>query len=338
MSPGRLGTWAMKRLLFHSGLLRLAVLARRSDALVLRYHAITPGTDEVAYAAPEVCLPLAAFRVQMAFVRRAYTVIPLDDLVARLARGETLPPRALAITFDDGYADNHDVALPVLARLGLTATVYVTTGSLDGGPPLWMAAVRALVRGAVGPVLDVPGVEPIVLGPASERGPAARTLTRALVPLVADERARRLASAAATAGVDVAAILAGTMMTWDQVRALAAAGWTIGAHTVTHANVALADAATAESEIAGARDAIAARLGADVRHFAYPNSGGAHRYVDERVAALLRRLGFRSAVTSRPGPIRAGADPFTLPRLGVSPRLAPVSELAAALVRQRLAA
>jgi peptidoglycan/xylan/chitin deacetylase (PgdA/CDA1 family) len=338
MRATRLGTWAVKRLLFHSGLLRLADLARRSDALVLRYHAITPGPDEVAYATPDICLPVAALRVQMAFVRRAYTVIPLAELVERVAGGAPLPPRALAITFDDGYADNHDLALPVLARLGLTATVYVTTDSLEGGPPLWMAAVRALVLGSRGPALRVPGLDPIALGPAGSRGPAARTLTRALVPLAAAERADRIAAAAADAAVDLERALTGTMMTWSHVRALARAGWTIGAHTMTHANVALAGPAAAEAEIAGARAAIAAAVGDPVVHFAYPNTGGAHRYFDDAVGGVLRRLGFRSAVTSRAGSVRAGSDPFVLPRIGVSPRLASVSELAAALVRQRLAA
>ncbi len=128
------------------------------------------------------------------------------------------------------------------------------------------------------------------------------------------------------------------MLGWAQVRELAAAGWTIGAHTVTHPNLALAAPAEAEAEIAGSRDAIAAALGERPLHFAYPNSGGEHRYFDAAVAGALRRLGFRSAAVSKPGLVCPGTDPFTLPRLGVGPRLVPVSELAAALARQRLAA
>lgn len=329
----------VKRVLYHSGLLGLAGLARRrAGALVLRYHAVTEGDREVLYATPEICMPLAAFRLQMAFVKRAYSVLPLDELAARVAAGSALPPRALAITFDDGYADNHRLAFPVLRQLGLTATVFVTTGSLDGGPPLWMAAVRALVAGATGGALQLPGMAPVELGPAGSRGPAARALTRALVPLGASERAERLAAAAAAAGVDPARALAGTMLDWAQVRELAQAGWTIGAHTVSHPNVALVAPAEAEAEIAGSRDAIAARIGSAPEHFAYPNSGGAHRYFDPATGALLGRLGFRSAVTSQPGVLRAGADRYALPRIGVGPRLAPVSELAAALARQRLAA
>src|SRR5262249_13035587 len=135
----RMGTWAMKRALFHSGLLSLAELARgRNGAVVLRYHAITDGVAEVPYATPDICLPVEVFRLQMAFVKRAYSVLALDELVERLERRSALPPRALAITFDDGYADNHRLALPVLRALGLHATLYIATAAVDGGPPPWI--------------------------------------------------------------------------------------------------------------------------------------------------------------------------------------------------------
>ena len=332
----------MKRVLFHSGLLALARLARqRVRGVVLRYHALTEGRDEVLYAAPDICLPVDVFRLQMAFVQRAYRVVSLDELVHALERGAQLPPRALVVTFDDGYEDNHRLGLPVLRALGLPATVYVATGAVDGGPPFWVAAARALALGAPGDVLEMPGqpsLPPIALGPPERREVAAKTLTRALVPLRSDARAKLLSEAAAAAGVDLDRMLAGTMLTWNQIRELHGAGWTIGAHTVTHANVALAAPEDAEADIVGSRDAVAAALGTGVDHFCYPNSGGQHRYVSPGVIEILRRHRFRSATTSRPGALRPDADRFQLPRLGVSPRLGPVVELATALERQRLAA
>jgi peptidoglycan/xylan/chitin deacetylase (PgdA/CDA1 family) len=329
----------VKRALYHSGLLALARLSRaRGRAIVLRYHALTDDAAPVVYAAPSICMAVGAFRAQMAFVRRAYTVVPLGDLVDAVVGGGKLPPRALAITFDDGYADNHRLALPVLRELGLSATVYVTSEPIDRRAPLWVSAARAIALGAPGPVLDVPGSEPLALHGPAEREAAAGMLTRALVVREAAERRELLARLAAGAGVDLDRVLAGAMLTWPQVRELAAAGWTIGAHTVTHANLALAGAAAAEAEIAGSRDAIEAAVGAPVRHFCYPNSGGRHEYFSPEIARVLGRLGFRSATTSRPGALVPGVDPFFLPRLGVGPRLALVPELAAAVERQRQAA
>src|SRR5262249_9135228 len=119
---------------------------------------------------------------------------------------------------------------------------------------------------------------------------------------------------------------------------LARAGWTIGAHTVTHSNVALVGAARAEAEIAGSPDALASAIGPPVTHFCYPNSRRHDPYLGPEGTDVPRRLGFDSAAPSPARPPGPGADPFLLPRLGVSPRLAPVADLAAAVERQRLAA
>lgn len=327
----------LKRALFRSGLLSLARLARQHHrGVLLRYHALTEGAAPVPYAAPDICLPVELFRLQMAFVKRAYSVVSLDALVGVLEHGARLPKRALAITFDDGYADNYRLGLPVLASLGLPATVYVATGSVAGGAPFWVGAVRALVLAAAGPSLELSDGSNVALD--GNRAAAVKDLTRRLVPLAAPARAELLAATASRAGLDLHALLAGTMLTWEDIRALHAAGWTIGAHTVTHSNVALVAADEAEREILGSRDALAAAIGSPVQHFCYPNTGGQHRYFSPEIAALLRRHGFRSATTSRPGALRPDADRFALPRLGVSPRLGSVSALAAALERQRLAA
>jgi peptidoglycan/xylan/chitin deacetylase (PgdA/CDA1 family) len=331
-------TRVAKRLLHHSGLLGLVRLARsHAGGVVLRYHALTETAAPVVYAAPSICMPIAAFRMQMAFVKRAYTVLPLDELVSAVVGGGKLPARALAITFDDGYADNHRLGLPVLRALGLPATIYVATGAVEDAAPFWVSAVRAIALGARD-AIPMPDGGVHRLDEPGGREAAAGALTRELVPVAAEARAVWLGETARKAGVDLARTLAGTMLGWAQIRELAAAGWTIGAHTVTHSNVALVEEARAEAEIADSRDALASATGTAVRHFCYPNSGGRHPYFASSVTGVLRKLGFRSATTSRPGPLRPGVDPFLLPRLGVSPRLAAVPDLAAAMERQRLAA
>lgn len=343
MAPARtrdrrgLAVWAAKRVAYHGGVLAVARRARRRQrAIVLRYHAVTAGSD-VDYAAPEICMPVEAFRVQMEFVQRAYRVVPLGELVEALRRDAPLPAGALALTFDDGYADNHRLAAPILRTLGLPATVYVATGSIDDRAPFWVAAVRVLARRAPTPI-RMRGLDPIDVHDAAAREAAARTITGALVPLEARERADRIAEAATAAGVDVDGALAGTMLTSAQIADLHREGWTIGAHTVTHGNVAQMTPPAAVREIVESRDALAAIVGESVTHFCYPNTGGRHRYFDDEAAAILAREGFRSATTSRPGAVRRGVDPFFLPRLGVSPRLTDVVDLATAVERQRLVA
>jgi peptidoglycan/xylan/chitin deacetylase (PgdA/CDA1 family) len=311
-------------------------LRRRERAIILRYHAVTDGS-EVPYAAPDICLPVGALRLQMAFVKRAYRPVRFDELVEALHRGGALPPRGLAVTFDDGYADNFHLAFPVLRALDVPATVYVATGAADDGEPFWVAAVRVLVLAARDTV-RVPGLDPVAVDSGVDRAAVTKRLVRALVPLSVTERRDRLAAAAAAAGVDLQAALRGTMLSSAQIAELARAGWTLGAHTVTHGNVALMPAGDAEREIVESRDVLAAASGRPVIHFCYPNTGGQHRYYSDDVAGTLRRLGFRSAAISGSAAISPQVNPYFIPRLGVSPRLAPVVELAAAVERRRLAA
>ena len=115
---------------------------------VLVYHRVLAQPDPLLSRVMDV----AAFRERMQWLREYFTVLPLDEAVSALARG-TLPARAAAITFDDGYADNATVALPALCELGLTATFFVSSGYLDGGR-MWNDTLIEVVRSARGPVLD----------------------------------------------------------------------------------------------------------------------------------------------------------------------------------------
>ena len=89
----------------------------------------------------------------MRWVKCWFNVLPLGEAVTRLGEGR-LPERPLAITFDDGYADNAAVAAPILLGLGIPATFFVATGFLDGGR-MWNDTVIEAVRAAAGPVLDL---------------------------------------------------------------------------------------------------------------------------------------------------------------------------------------
>jgi peptidoglycan/xylan/chitin deacetylase (PgdA/CDA1 family) len=106
----------------------LAPSGARGRLSILIFHRIL--------AAPDALLPdeldAARFDAVCGWLRRWFNVLPLDEAVRQLAAGD-LAARALSITFDDGYADNHNVALPILARHGMCATFFVATGFLDGG-------------------------------------------------------------------------------------------------------------------------------------------------------------------------------------------------------------
>ena len=131
--------------------------------------------------------------------------------------------------------------------------------------------------------------------------------------------------------------LADIMMTWNELREMSAEGMTIGAHTVSHPNIPNTPPEEALEEIVGSRDQIAGMLGTTVAHFSYPNGRGA-AHLTEAVRGIVRQAGFLSAVTSVPGCVRTGADPWALRRVGVYNRHRHMPSFSLDMERARLRA
>lgn len=272
---------------------------------ILIYHRVAPGPSPFAIDA----VPLGRFTAQMEHVARAYRVLPLEELHARAIAG-TVPPGALAITFDDGYADNLELAHPVLARLGLPAAVFLVTGCVGTGEVPWHDRVlRAFERTPrrSAPIPGAPGQT--ALHDASARRAAAFRALALLKPLPESERldsVRRLATLLDAPDADAPGQR--LMLDWDQVRALHRAGWAIGSHTVTHPILSRQDPARVREELTSSKRVIEEALGAPVVLFAYPN-GRPEDYTED-VVRRVGEAGYRVAVTTTFGTNEAGDDPL----------------------------
>jgi peptidoglycan/xylan/chitin deacetylase (PgdA/CDA1 family) len=285
---------------------------------ILRYHAICD--PRAGYADPGICVSPAAFEGHVAYLARHYSVLPLPEAVAALKRGATLPPNAVAVTFDDGYADNL-AAARVLHRFGLSGTFYITAGCLAGEAPFWPAEIRALIPAvkarslnliAAGKTVQIP------LGNDAERRAALKTISRLFkghtIPVRESLREQLRSAAGGGAGTEC-------MLRWEGVAEMSQLGMTIGSHTVTHPNLPSAGEADAWREIHDSKVRLERELGRPVTMFSYPN-GGAERYMTPAVAELVRRAGFEAATTSRNAFAGPGSDPYALERVQVSERLA----------------
>jgi len=252
----------------------------------------------------------AQFERQMRWVGRWFNVLPAAEAVQRLQRGD-LPARALAITFDDGYADNATLAAPLLRSLGLSATFFVTTGVLDGGR-MWNDTVIEALRAAAPGTLDLSAIGLGVheIGDAASRRALALRIIAAIKRDPAAVRGERVARIADTVGAPLPDDL---MMSSAQVRSLIALGMSVGAHTVTHPILSRIDDAAARSEIERGRDDLEQITGGRVELFAYPNGVPEVDY-QARHVQMVRRCGFVAAMSTAHGCAGAGADPFQLPR------------------------
>jgi peptidoglycan/xylan/chitin deacetylase (PgdA/CDA1 family) len=322
---------AAKRALFWAGgyALTRAVLPSRRLA-ILRYHAVCE--PEADYADPGICVSPSAFERHIAYLASHYAVLPLPEAVAVMKRGATLPRNAVAITFDDGYADNL-LAARMLARHGLTATFYITAGCLDGGEPFWPAEIRALIAAVKAPGLRLSAGgahADIPLGNDNERRAAIRSVSKLLKahPIPTRESLReQIRRAAGHPEVP------SCMLTWEQLAEMDRLGMTIGSHTMTHPNLPNAGEADAWLEIRDSKARLERELGKAVTMFSYPN-GGAERYVTTAVAGLVHKAGFDAATTSRNAFASARSDPYALERVQIAERL---DDLAFALEIERFA-
>lgn len=273
---------------------------------ILIFHRVLPQHDPLNPDEPDA----AGFEARMRWMRDWFNVLPLAEAAERLRSG-SLPARALAITFDDGYADNVEVAAPILQRLGLTATFFITTGYLDGGC-MWNDRVIEALRGCPHDALDLAaiGLGRHALADTTQRRAAVVAVLGAIKRL---EPARRQAAVEAIVAACGGAPSPALMMAAAQVRQLRTLGMDVGGHTVTHPILTRLPAAAAREEIAQGRARLEQILAEPVTLFAYPNGVPGQDYAVEHVR-MARECGFKAAVSTAWGAASAASDPHQLPR------------------------
>jgi peptidoglycan/xylan/chitin deacetylase (PgdA/CDA1 family) len=308
---------AATRLLLGTGLAgRLAGSRwRRRRLLILGYHGVSLRNEHEWD--PRLFVTAAFLRRRLEIVRKGgYVVLPLAEAVGRLREG-TLPPRAVALTFDDGLYDFHAMAAPLLEEFDLPATVYLSTYYAVHQRPLRVLAIRYLLWRARASMLDADprlGLDrPFDLTDEDSRGRAGDALISASARLCPDRNAQLawLEELAARAGVSWSELCETRilhLMTMQEAADLARRGFDIQAHTHRHRTPR--DESAFRREFLENRDVIERHTGRPVRHFCYPSGD-----TDPRFLPWLRSLGVDSATTCAVTLARQDHDSLLLPRL-----------------------
>lgn len=285
------------------GLSRAGSAARLS---VLIFHRVLPVVDPLF---PDE-IDSSRFDLICGWLKSWFNVLPLDVAVAHLKTG-TLPARAACITFDDGYADNFHIALPILQRHGLTATFFISTGFLDGGR-MWNDTIIETVRTLAGATLD--GVS---AGLGRYRLDSITQSQQVIGEIISKvkylEIAERIKITETLAHAAPAALPQNLMMTSAEVKSLFQAGMQIGAHTVSHPILARLSDEEAKREIQNSKVFLEELLGERVGLFAYPNGKPGEDYSPQTVD-VVRQLDFDAAVSTAWGVTSTGNDLFQIRR------------------------
>lgn len=275
---------------------------------VLIFHRVLPEPDPLAPGE----IDAERFATLCGWVRRWFNVLPLGEAAERLFCGD-LPQRALAITFDDGYADNLTVAAPVLRAAGLPCTFFIATGFLDGGI-MWNDRLIESVRRTRLDRLDLrqtgaPDVE-LPLSSISERRQAVNRLIRHAKYLQPEARLQFVDEVVRRSEADLPADL---MLTTTQLKELAGTPFDLGAHTESHPILAKLGFAEARREIEASRACLERLTNRRIALFAYPN-GKPHQDYGADAVRAVREAGFAAAVSTSWGVSTRGTDRFQLAR------------------------
>jgi peptidoglycan/xylan/chitin deacetylase (PgdA/CDA1 family) len=273
---------------------------------VVNYHRVLEKPDPLLDTEPDV----ATFRWHMQVLASAFNVLPLGEALALLDAGR-LPPRAVCITFDDGYRSLHDLALPVLQEFKLPATVFVTSGYVGAGN-MWNDRIIEAVQSLPDGQLDLSelGLGAYSLATQEDRKRSVGRLTEAGKYLPPDARTGLIRRLETMMGDTLEQ---GLMLTPDMVVALDRAGVEIGGHTISHPILTSLTDDSSRLEIGGGKQQLEALIGKPVRLFAYPN-GKINKDFDERHMRMAREAGFAAAFTTAVGAISPRDDRYKLPR------------------------
>ncbi len=299
----------------------LARNANRSSLVILCYHRVLPLLERANYIIPALAVTPDIFEAQMATAIRHYHCVPLRDAMNLWKKPAPHKP-LLAITFDDGYADNAIHAAPILEKLGVRATFFVVSGLIGTSERAWYDLLGRMVqRMAKEPIAELARKpdegDPVAVWIAEHfrhrHGLSVARIVAAAKALSHELRSAVISRLRAAAPDDLLQDRSDQMMSREQLRNLASQGHEIASHTMTHPLLPQLPDDTLRSELTASKETIEQVTGAGVTSFAYPN--GDH---DNRVVDAARAAGYHQAVTMQSGLNPRGADPLRLRRIYVT--------------------
>ncbi len=253
---------------------------------------------------------------QLLYLKRIANVVPLEDALRTLHAGQGVAPRAVSLTFDDGYRDNLELAVPLLERFDLPATFFLVPGLLsDDVEPWWEIQAWAFARATRGSITWEENTLPLDTD----------KLRRSSSDLVAENLKRRDRTTREQAISDLVSLLApdgwpqerAKFLDWPGAQEIVGKGFAVGSHTLHHPILSEESSEQAQRELTESRAVLENKLGADVMVLAYPN--GTELDYNASTVAAAAAAGYTHAVTMRPGWNGPSTPPFEIRRFYMTP-------------------
>jgi peptidoglycan/xylan/chitin deacetylase (PgdA/CDA1 family) len=298
---------------------------RAKGACILMYHGFTRGGNKGLENNSNLHLNIEGFRQSAAMFAKHYNVIPLQELADRIEAGDLLDDNTIALTFDDGYASNYHLALPILEEFGLHATLFVSTAFIEREIYQWPDRIEYTIARSQSDRLNLnfPGLpESLDISSTAKRRTALQVLDQAVKLIPQDKHLMSIAHIEECAGAALSQEESPAeiyqALTWEQIRELEASDHvSIGAHTHSHPILARCSPEFARRDMEKCLDLLQTMGGVENPTFAYPN--GQPGDYNENTKQMLMDLGISVAVTTNMDFNQPHHDIMLLNRMG-SPR------------------
>lgn len=278
------------------------------------YHSVQPDPLQNVDSLNGIIHSQSFFRQQMELLARDYHPISLDDLTTKLRTGTPLHPRSVVITFDDGYSDNYEVAMPILNQLGILATFYATVHCIENRKLPWPSRLRwAFRRTNLARWMDSHG-KVWNLSDSATREKAFLAACDDCCRYTGEMQDEFVSRFEQELNAAVPNPLASLMMNIDQLKSLVRHGHIVGSHTMSHPNMAHIAEEEAREEFTESKARLESALNSPVKHFSYPCPALSPHW-NERTVEQCRVLGYESAVTTNSGLTRLGDNLLKLKRV-----------------------
>jgi peptidoglycan/xylan/chitin deacetylase (PgdA/CDA1 family) len=304
-----------KKTLTRIGILRVLARRRPNAVAILMYHSVMENPKLVVDSLGEIVHPTRVFDAQMQMLARDFHPISLDDLNKFVRSEAELPKRSVVVTFDDGYADNYEVAMPILTRVGVPASFYVTVDCVERKTLPWPSRLRFAFRTTQKRTwIDEKAIS-WALGFPQQRERAYLSACDQFCKLSGASLESRVSQTEIDLDAKISDATGNLMLDWDQARSLAKNGYIVGSHTMTHPNLAFLELEDVRRELNDSKRQMEDRMGMPIHHVSYPCPALFPNWT-QQTTAESQRAGYKTAVTTTNGLAHERDNPLQLKRLG----------------------
>lgn len=302
---------------------RLFRYLNREKVLILAYHGVTNKKYRIQ---PWILVSRVTLEQEIKFISERYRVITLNEAADAFKSGKDLPANTAVITFDDGYRNNYSIALPILQKYKVPATMFITAGYIGSKEILPMDEAYLIIvysRNKKPITIKEIGLGPLYFNTDAALLESYHKTVAALKKHSTDKQKEYLCILRELLNSEYDQDIIKEdfeLLSWEEIGVLLKSGLVhIGAHTVSHEILTNLELHEAFREIQDSKTIIQANTGVDINLFAYPN--GTETDYNEDHITYLKNNAFKSAVTTTSKLNTISEDPFRLGRISVGPEL-----------------